>query len=569
MKNDLVITILTNVGDLLEILGESVYKIRAYRKAVEALKEITENVEDLVKEKKIENVPGIGEAIGSKIKEIVETGKLGYLDKLVKQVPVEVTSLMKIEGIGGKTAGRLYHELGIKSVNGLEEAIENGLLLTLPGFTEAKIAKIANALKFVKSERTPLPFIEELAYKIKAFLENTKLLTKVDIGGSFRRRKSTVRDLDIHAVGDSSNFDQVMKLFIEMSEVGEVIVTGSSKSTVKLKNNLNVDLRLLEENSYGTGLLHSTGSRAHTIKLRTICDKKKLTLNEYGLYKESNNELLANLTETDVYKAMGMNYIPPELREDRGEIEAAMTNTLPRIIVREDIKGDLHIHTNWSDGKASLQDMIGAAEKTSHEYIAITDHVGKIPIYRPLDKKRFDEQRKELENLASDYEIKILHGIEVDINKEGQIDAPKDLLMEAEFVIASIHSLFDMSEDGMTNRLLVAMDNEYVNAIGHPTGRMFGKREGYALNFAKIAEKGKETNTFLEINAQPNRQDIDDYIVFDVREKVPVYIGTDAHYTKDLGNIIWGVNIARRGWCEKKHVLNCLSYKDLIRKLKR
>ncbi|HUT80391.1 MAG TPA: DNA polymerase/3'-5' exonuclease PolX [Candidatus Bathyarchaeia archaeon] len=568
MKNDLVINLLTNVGDILEILGESVYKIRAYRKAVEALKEITEDVENLVKEKKIEDVPGIGEAIGGKIKEIVETGKLYYLDKLLKQIPLEVTSLMKIEGIGGKTAGRLYHELGIKSIKGLEEAIGNGLLLSLPGFTEAKVAKIANALKSVKSEQKPLPNIEQHAFKISDFLVNTNLLLKVDIGGSFRRKKSTVRDLDIHAVGDPANFEQVMKLFTEMTEVSEVIVTGSSKSTVKLVNDLNVDLRLLEENSYGAGLLYSTGSRAHTIKLRTICDKKNLTLNEYGLFKEKNDELIASLTETEIYKAMGMSFIPPELREDRGEIEAAMSNSLPRLITREDIMGDLHIHTNWSDGKASLKEMITAADNSSLEYIAITDHVGKIPIYRPLNKTRFNEQKKELENLVSDFEIKILHGIEVDITKEGKIDAPKEMLIEAEFVIASIHSLFDLSEEEMTQRILTAMDNEYINAIGHPTGRMFEKREGYNLNFSKIVEKGKETNTFLEINAQPNRQDIDDYIVFDIRVKLPVYIGTDAHYTKDLENITWGINIARRGWCEKKHLLNCLGYKELLRKLK-
>ncbi|MBN1331033.1 MAG: DNA polymerase/3'-5' exonuclease PolX [Candidatus Heimdallarchaeota archaeon] len=563
------IDILTNVGDILEILGESIYKIRAYRKAVNTLKEITENIEDLVKENKIENVSGVGEAIGSKIKEIIETGKLEYLDKLVKQIPLEVTSLMRIEGIGGKTAGRLYHELGIKSINDLEEAIENGLLLSLSGFTEAKVTKIANALRTVKSERTPLPFIERQAYKIRDFLLNSDLLTKVDIGGSYRRCKSTVRDLDIHAIGDPINFGQVMKLFTEMPDVSEIIVTGSSKTTVKLKNNLNVDLRLLEESSYGAGLLHSTGSKAHTIKLRRICDKKKLILNEYGLFKESNNELIASLTETEIYNALGMNFIQPELREDRGEIEAALNNNLPELVTKEDIKGDLHIHTNWSDGKASLYEMINAANNTTLEYIAITDHVGKIPIYKPLDKVRFDEQKKDLEKLASESQIKILHGIEVDITKDGLIDAPKEMLIEAEFVIASIHSIFDMPENEMTKRILVAMDNEYVNAIGHPTGRIFGKREGYQLNFAKIAEKGEETNTFLEINAQPNRQDIDDYIVLDIKNKLPLYIGTDAHSIKDLENISWGINIARRGWCEKKHLLNCLTYKELMRKLKR
>lgn len=568
MMNELVILKLKQIADILEIIGESVYKIRAYRKAVEALNLVTEDISVLVEEGKLKDIPGIGDAISTKIDVIVKTGDSYYLQKLTQEVPLEVTSLMRVEGIGGKTAGRLYQELGIKSIAGLEEAIETGALSKLSGFTEGKIEKIQRAIKFLKRGRTALPKIEKIAYGLREKLMQSKLLTKVDIGGSFRRRKSTVRDLDFHAIGKPENFEKAMKYFTEMEEVIDVIATGKLKTTVKLFNNMNVDLRILEEESDGAGLLYSTGARSHTIKLRTLAEKKELLLNEYGLYNKDKSKLLASETEEDVYAGLGMCFIPPELREDRGEIEAAMKNALPALITMEDIKGDLHTHTNYSDGKATLEEMIKGAEQKGWEYVAITDHYGKNKIYNPLDEEKLQKQKKELGKLVEEVEINVLHGLEIDIIKTGEIEVSKEILKEMDFVIASIHSHFDLPEEEMTQRILTALDNEYVNAIGHPTGRMFSKRADYGLNFSKIAKKCTQTNTWLEINAQPDRQDIDDHLVFDLKEKALIYIGTDAHYVKDYNFMQWGINVARRSWCEKKHILNCLSFKELQKMIK-
>ena len=566
--NELVILKLRQIADLLEILGESVYKIRSYRKAVESLNLVTEDISVLAKEGKLKDLPGIGDAISTKIKVIVKTGDSYYLQKLTQEVPLEVTSLMRVEGIGGKTAGRLYQELGIKSIAGLEEAIETGALLKLSGFTEGKIEKIQRAIKFLKRGRTALPKIEKIAYGLREKLIQSKLLTKVDIGGSFRRRKSTVRDLDFHAIGNPENFEKAMKYFTEMEEVIDVIATGKLKTTVKLFNNMNVDLRILEEVSDGAGLLYSTGARSHTIKLRTIAEKKELLLNEYGLYNKDKSKLLASETEEEVYAGLGMSFIPPELREDRGEIEAAMKNALPELITMEDIKGDLHTHTDYTDGKDTLEEMIKGAEQKGWEYVAITDHYGKIKIYNPLDEEKLQKQKKELGKIVEEVEINVLHGLEIDLTKTGEIEVSNEILKDMDFVIASIHSHFDLPEEEMTQRILTALDNEYVNAIGHPTGRMFSKRADYSLNFSKIAKKCTQTNTWLEINAQPDRQDIDDHLVFDLKEKAPIYIGTDGHHVKDYSFMQWGINVARRSWCEKKHILNCLSFKELQKKIK-
>ncbi len=565
--NELVILKLKQIADLLEIMGESVYKIRSYRKAVETLNLITDDISVLAKEGKLKDLPGIGEAISTKIEVIVKTGDSYYLKKLTQEIPLEVTSLMRVEGIGGKTAGRLYKELGIKSIAGLEEAIKTGALLKLSGFTEGKVEKIERAIKFIKKERRALPTIEKIAYGIRDKLMKSNLLTKVDIGGSFRRRKSTVRDLDLHAVGKKENFGKAMKFFTEMEEVIDVIATGKLKTTVKLFNNMNVDLRIMEELSDGAGLLYSTGARSHTIKLRTIADKKELLLNEYGLYNKDKSKLLASKTEEEVYAGMGMSYIPPELREDRGEIEAAINNALPEILTLMDIKGDLHTHTNYTDGKATLEEMILGAEQKGWEYVVITDHYGKNKIYNPLDEEKLLEQINELAKITKKVKINVLHGLEIDIGKTGELEAPDNILKDMDFVIASIHSHFDLPEKEMTQRVLAAMDNEYINAIGHPTGRMFSKRADYNLNFAEIAKKCSETNTWLEINAQPDRQDLDDHLVFDLKDKATIYIGTDAHFVRDYEFMQWGVNIARRSWCEKKHIMNCLSFKELQKKI--
>ena len=567
MKNDLVIEQLTQIADLLEILDESVYKIRAYRKAVDTLKQTAEDIEVIVKENRVTKLSGVGDALGEKIKEIVLYGRTNYLDKLTKEIPVEVTSLMKVEGIGGKTAGRLYRELGIRSIDGLEQAIEAGLLEELSGFTKNKIEKIQKAMKFVKSERKPLFEVLPIALKLKKYLQTIDLIENIEIGGSIRRRKSTIRDIDLHATAKEEYFEEIMSLFSKMDEVEDIIVTGELKTTVKLVNGINVDLRIVEPLSDGSGLIHATGSRNHTVKLRTIAERNGFQLNEYGYYEKDSNKLLASTTEEEVYEAMGMSIIPPELREDRGEIEAALNNSLPNLIKASDVKADFHLHTIWSDGKSAIDDYIVEAKKLEYEYVIVTDHFGKNPIYNPLNKEKLLKQRKAIEQISKSSEFEILHGVECDILKDGSLSITNDLLKDLDFVIASIHSLFDMSEEDMTSRITKAMENEYVNAIGHPTGRQLGKRGGYSINFSEIIEKGIETRTYLEINSYPNRLDVDDTVVFDFKDRIEFYIGTDSHSHPQLINYGYGLNIARRAWCEKKNILNTLSSKDLRKKL--
>lgn len=569
MKNELVKEILRQIADLLEIKGENIYKIRAYRKAIDNLNQIAEDIEVIVAEGRVKEIPGIGNAIGDKIVEIVKTGQLGYLEKLKKQIPIEVTTLMRVEGIGGKTAGRLYKELGITSLEDLEEAIEEETIYKLSGFTENKVGKIKRAINYIKSERTPLPFIEPIALRIKEQLETIKELAAIEIGGSIRRRKSTIRDIDLHGIAKEEHFEKIMDYFSTMNLVVDVIVKGKLKTTVKLENGVNVDLRLLEPKSYGSGYLHSTGSKAHTIGLRTLAEKKRLLLNEYGLFLDDESKLLASKTEEEVYKKLELALIPPELREGKGEIEAAKSKNLPDLVVPNDLKSDLHIHTSFSDGKATIEMMAKGAEKRGLEYIIITDHVGKIGIYNPVTEEKFFQQKKEIEKLQENVKVQILHGIEVDINSEGELDAPKEILENSQFTIGSIHSNFNIPEKKMTERMLKAMDNEYLNAIGHPTGRMFGKRPGYKINFSKIADKASETKIALEINAQPNRLDVDDFIVYDFKDKIDFYIGTDAHYVENLDFLEWGINIARRAWCTKNNLLNTLSVNDFLKKTKK
>ncbi len=567
MKNELVIEKLTQIADLLEIIGESVYKIRAYRKAVDSLQQTAEDIEVIVQEERVKELPGIGDAISEKIKEIVVNGNTIYLDKLTQKVPVQVTSLMKIEGIGGKTAGKLYKELGIKSITDLEEAIESGLLAELPGFTEKKIAKITRALTFVKSERRPLFKVIPIALNLKTFLEGIDQIQSVEIGGSIRRRKSTIRDIDLHAIGKEEDFELIMDIFSQMDSVEVIVVKGPLKTTVKLTNGINVDLRILKEQSSGSGLIHSTGSRNHTVKLRTIADRNNLLLNEYGLFDEEGKTLIASTTEEEVYKAIGMSFIPPDIREDRGEIELAQKNSLPDLISLDDIKADFHVHTNWSDGKSTIDEIAFTATERNYEYLIITDHFGKNPIYNPMNEEKIAKQRKTIEQINQSSSVEILQGVECDILKDGSLSIPNKLLRDLDFVIASVHSIFNMSEEEMTMRIITAMDNEFVNGIGHPTGRQLDRRDGYSINFSKIIEKCIETKTFLEINANPNRLDVDDNVVFDFKNKIDFYIGTDSHNHQQLKNIGYGLNIARRAWCEKKNILNTLTSKELLKKL--
>jgi DNA polymerase (family 10) len=568
MDNQIIASHLQKIADLLEILDENIYKVRAYQNAARNIQELSKDIDTLIEEGELESISGIGESIGKKVRELVETGELSYLKKLSKQIPISITSLMEVEGIGGKTAKKLYDELGIKTIDDLWKAAESGDLVKISGFTERKVENIKTSIKNLKSTRMSMPKYLPIAINVKKFLEKLELLSEVHIAGSIRRKRSTIHDLDMIAVGDEGVFEEVMEKFEQSAMVEISVVKGESKITATLTAGLNVDIRFFPEKLLGSGLLYLTGSKEHGIALRKLAEKKNMLLNEYGLHSKDKSKLIASKTEEEIYKALGLSYIPPELREDRGEIEAVQNNNLPKLIELEDLQSDIHLHTDMTDGKSSVKEILEASAKKGYEFIVMTDHGGEMSIDNPLDEKRFFEQRKEIEKVVEDLDLTVLHGLEGNITKKGTIDIPNSLLKECDFVVASLHSYFDLPEKEMNQRVLTALDNEYVNAIGHPTGRYLGKRKGVSLNFSKIAKKCQENNVALEINSQPHRLDLDDYNVYPLKDKVDIYISTDAHDVKHLDYMQWGINIARRAWCEKEDILNTLSLKEFKKRFK-
>lgn len=572
-KKEEIAEIFYNIASILEMQNVQ-WKPAAYRKAARSLESLGEDVEEIYKEKGLlglEEIPGIGERLAKKIVEYLTTGKIKEWEKLKKTLPPGFYEMLKVPGLGVKKAYILYKKLKIKNLNELEKAAKTHKISksNIFGFKEKTEENILQGIEFLKKsgkeERKLLSQVLPIAKELQQQILKIKSVKKVDIAGSLRRMKETIRDVDMLVCCNAEALNNITKLPI----ISRTTAKGSTRASVIIKNNIQVDIRIVSEESYGSALQYFTGSKEHSIHLRKICVKKRLKLNEYGLFKGKNK--IAGKTEEEIYKALGLQYIEPELREDRGEIEFALQKKLPKIVNYNEIIGDLHVHTNESDGNNTLQEMADSAKRLGRKYLAICDHGGEhLPIARALSIKRLEKQIKAIDKFNSKSDIFILKGTEIDILADGNLSLPNSILRKLDIVTASVHSGFKFPEEKMTKRILKALDNPYVSVLGHPTGRIIFEREPYKINIEKIFEKAAERSIALEINAFPNRLDLNDTNVkLALDYKCKFAIGTDSHAKEHLNYLIYGAAVARRGWATSNDILNTFSKEKLIKWLKR
>ncbi|MCC7550705.1 MAG: DNA polymerase/3'-5' exonuclease PolX [Methanobacterium sp.] len=565
MQNKKVASILHRVADYLEMDGVD-FRTKAYRRAAHTIETLSVDIENISKEGKLEELPGIGKHIAEKIEEILDTGKLQYLEDLKDEYPLDLDSLMSVEGLGPKKIKLLFNELGIMNLDDLEREGKHHHIRRLKGMGVKTETKILQNLEFARKStgRELLGKVLSLAQEIKGRISALEEVSQVEIAGSIRRRKETVGDIDVLTVTDHPN--HVMDFFTQMDLVDEIIAKGHSKSTVRLYNGMDADIRVFKEEDFGSALLYFTGSREFNIHLRKIAISWKMKLNEYGVFQ--GDECLASRTEKDVFKTLGLDYITPELRENTGEIEAAQEGKLPHLVDYNDIKGDLHLHTNWSDGKNSINQMAREAKSRGYDYLAITDHT-TLPVARGMNDKKLKEQMSEIDKINSQIDdITILKGSEVNLDSQGNLDISEDVLEELDLVIAAVHYDFRQEPEKMNMRISNALENEYVNILAHPTGRKLKERQAYKLDLEQLFQKATETGTVLEVNSSPKRLDLKDiHVKMAAEHGCQLVVNTDAHNIHDLKNIKLGVATARRGWAEKKDIINTLPLKKLLKVL--
>lgn len=567
MINNKIADIFQEIGDILEIQDENVFRIRSYQRAAQIIRNLPTDLEELKKKdpKKIRAIKGIGEDLYNKIIEIIETGKCDMHQKLLGHFHPGLLDMLRLRGIGPKKVKLIYTNLGIKDLKELERAAKQGELRDLPGMgekTEEAIIKSIDDLQRY-SKRSLLPLALDEAKLLIFYLKENKFVSKAEYAGSLRRRRETIGDIDILVCTNAKNHNKknvksIMDHFVKYDHTEEILAHGPTKSSIVLDTGIQVDLRVVEEKSFGAALHYFTGSKAHNIIIRDIAKKKGLKVNEYGVFK--GEKQIAGKTEEEVFKSVGLPYIIPELRRNDGEIEAARKGKLPKSIDIKDIRGDLHMHTNQSDGSQPLPKVVEECFKIGYEYIAITDHSQSSTIANGLDKKRILKQMKDIDKLNKQYEkknFKILKGSEVDILPDGSLDFPDEILAQFDIFPASVHSRFTMKQAEMTERIIKAMKNPHVKVLGHPTGRLINRREPYDVDMDAIIEAAIEYKVALELNAQPLRLDLTDKYLKRAKEKgAKIVIGTDSHHTSQRVYMNYGIFIARRGWLEKKDVLN-------------
>ncbi len=561
---------LNELADLLDIKGENEFRVRSYRNAARTISDLSENIKDYAEDnKKLSALPGIGKSMAEKIKRYIKTGELTQLKKLKKSMPESLLEVMKLEQLGPKRIKTLNRDLGIKSVDELRSAAEKGEIENLEGFGKKTQEKILKEIEDYRQkgdfQRFKWNEADDYVKPLTSYLE--KKLKHVTVAGSYRRRKETLGDIDILAT--SANPDKAMDYFVSYEEKERIIAKGKTKSSIKLRSGLQVDLRIVDKKCYGAALLYFTGSKDHNIALRKIAIKKGYKISEYGMFEEGKN--IAGRTEEEMYQQLNLRFIEPELRENRGEINASLNNELPELVCLDDIKGDLHTHTNATDGKYSMEDMVKAALDKGYEYYAITDHSKKVAMAGGLDEKKLAEQIEDIEQLNSKMsDIHILKSIEADILEDGTLDLSNDILKELDLVVCSVHYNRNLSKKKQTKRIIKAMDNPYMNILGHPTGRLIGERSEYDIDMEEIMKEAKSHGCFLEINAYPDRLDLNDTNARMAKDMgLKLSISTDAHTIDNLNYMQYGVAQARRGWLEKSDVLNAHSLKKLKDLLKR
>ncbi|SEM11754.1 DNA polymerase (family 10) [Syntrophus gentianae] len=571
MKNTDIAGIFEQMANFLEIKGENPFKIRAYRRAAQVVEHLPREIAVMLASgEDLKALPGIGQAIAAKMEELVRTGHLAAWETLKNSLPEGLSDLLEIPGIGPKTAYRLATELGISSVDELEQAIQQGKVASLFRLGDRTAENLLHQIQSLrrKDQRIPLgqalPVVEEVLSRLRLLTGAKNLLA----AGSLRRFRETVGDIDL--MGTAENPEAVIRSFVALPLVREVLVQGPTKASVILADGLQADLRMVEHEAFGSLLQYFTGSRQHNIALRTRMQKKGLKLSEYGITDVDTDKLEKFTTEEAFYGRLGMQYIPPEIREDRGEIDLAAKNALPELVQRSDIRGDLHVHTNWSDGAAPLESMAQAAKAAGYSYLAITDHSGGLGVAGGLNEERLLKQQQAIRRLNKELEgIRLLSGIEVNILADGRLDLSDEILSRLDVVVASVHSALNQNEAKMTRRILKALENPHVDILAHPTGRLIGKREPVAVDLEAVFQGAAAHRKVLEINCMPDRLDLQDISIYRARELgLLLAISTDAHRPEHFDLIRFGIGMARRGWCQPSSILNSRPVEEVLAHLK-
>ncbi len=570
IHNSEIAEIFEQKANLLDIKDDNPFRIRAYRRAAQTIRNLTGRLEEMVdKEEDLTKLDGIGKDLAEKIKEIVETGKLKQLEDLKKEIPSGLLDILAIEGLGPKRVKKLYQQLNIESVEDLKKAIKSNQVENLDGFGKKTAENITRAIGQLKGKdkRKIISEVEEIIQPLINYLKKDKNTNRAVIAGSFRRRQETIGDVDI--LVSSPKGKQIIDRFIKYEEVSEILSQGETKSSVKLRTGMQIDLRAVEKGSFGAALIYFTGSKSHNIELRNLAIKQGYKVSEYGIYK--NGQRAGGETEKEVYQILGLDYIPPELREARGEIQAAEKKRLPNLVKLEDIAGDLQMHTTGSDGKNTIEEMAKAAKKLGRQYIAITDHSAHLGITNGLNDKQLEEQIEKIDKINKKIKgIRILKSVEVDILENGSLDIKDSVLKQLDIVTASVHTKFNLPAKKQTDRIIIAMDNKQVNIIGHPTGRIINRRPPYRLEMERLFKAAKQRNCILEINAHPSRLDLNDVYAKRAKEiGVKMAINTDAHRVEELGYLRYGVDQARRGWLEAEDIINTLPVDELEKAIAR
>jgi DNA polymerase (family 10) len=582
VRNVEIAEIFEKLADLLAIKGENQFRIRAYRNAARTISGLQSGVRELVEQgEDLSDYEGIGKAIAEKIVEIVETGKLSKLEEVTAEIPEGLLDLLRIPELGPRRVKELYNELGITSIDALASALEDGRVRELEGFGEKLEQSLLSQVKSMRDReeerRLLLPAAEEVAEDMVSYLRKHADVKRITVAGSYRRRKETVGDLDILVVaggdaaasGGSAGGAGIMDVFTGHEDVRRISMKGETRSSVVLRSGVQIDLRLLEADSYGSALQYFTGSKEHNIAVRRVAQEQGLKVSEYGIFR--GDEQVAGAEEDEMYTTLGLAWVPPELRENRGEVEAARGGHMPELVTLDDIRGDLHSHTNASDGRFSVEEMAEAAQARGYEYLAVSDHSKRLTVAHGLDEDRLARQVDHIAELNESFDgFRLLSSIEVDILDDGRLDLSDEILARLDLVICSIHSGLNKTEEKQTERIIRAMDNPYCSIIAHPTGRLLGSRDAYPVNMQRLLEAAAERGVSFEINAQPERLDLRDEDAHAARELgIKISIATDAHAPAHLAFMRYGVEQARRGWLQAADVLNTRPWSELGPLLKR
>lgn len=563
--------IFDQIADVLEFKGENVFRIRAYRRAAQRLESLGEDLQELSRGKRLTEIPGIGTDLAAKIDEYLSTGNIRYADELRRLVPKGLFELLGVPGIGPKTAKLLAERLKIHSVDQLEQAAKAHRLSKLPGFGATKEQNILRGIGIVKAgqQRMHLGLALPLARQLVDFLRALPHAKRVETAGSLRRMKETIGDLDLLVA--TTKPLQIAEAFTKARFCRSVLASGDTKVSIITTENVQVDLRLVKPDSFGAAWQYFTGSKEHNVRVRELAVRKGLKLNEYGLFHARTGKRLASREEEDIYSALGLHWIPPEIREDHGEIEAALARRLPRLVTPEDIRGDFHIHSVWSDGTNTLEELFEAGKKRSYQYLVMTDHSKSLKVAHGMTEERLGEQLKRIQALnRRSRTFQFLTGSEVDILADGRMDYADHTLSRLDVVIGSIHTNFTQDQETITSRAVRAIHNRYVTIMAHPTGRLMGQRDPYAIDLERVYQAARETGTALELNAYPRRLDLNDAAARRAKELgVRLVISTDTHALDQLDNIAIGIGVARRAWLEPRDLLNCLSRTELLAWIRR